>query len=307
MIEFQRLLLGDTLRNDAFADALKAVIKPGETVIADIGSGTGFLSFLAERYGAKACHLYEVSDLLTLSKTLAKENGCKRCQFFHTHSTAVKKPLKADVVVSEILGNYALEENIIETLNDAQRFLKPGGVIIPHSLTQFVAPVISSRLFDELNVWDRVGHDVTFRAAKEMCMNNMYVKDVLPGDLWGKGQEWDRMNFAEQNDSLREASVEWTADKNMTFYGFTLWWESALVKDITISTSPLEPSTHWKQIYLPTLEPLSVEKGGTVRLHMKSDTRYDVKINLTWETALLDMKGKIAKTMKQDMRKGYIR
>ena len=48
-------------------------------------------------------------------------------------------PERVDVVVCETLGNYPFEENIIATLNDARaRFLKPGGVIIPHSVEQFV-------------------------------------------------------------------------------------------------------------------------------------------------------------------------
>ncbi len=318
MIEFQRLLLGDSIRNDAFYKALKAVIKPGVTTIADIGSGTGFLSFLAEKLGAKECHLYETSDALPLSKRMAKDNGIKRCKFFQTHSTAVKNPPKFDVVISEVLGNYALEENIIETLNDAHRFLKPGGIMIPLSLRQFVAPVTSSRLYDELNVWDRVGHGLTFNAAKELCMNNMYVKEILQSDLlpplprrgeggWGGGGvEWDTIEFSEiKNKSVRSKIVEWKADHDHALYGFALWWETTLIRNITLTTSPFEPSTHWKQIYLPILDPLAVKKGQKISLALKSDSRYEVKINMEWETSISDAKGKLLKQVKQDMRKGY--
>ena len=60
------------------------------------------------------------------------------------------KPPKADIVVSETLGNYALEENLLETLVDARRWLKKGGVLIPGRLRQYAAPVIASRLQAEL-------------------------------------------------------------------------------------------------------------------------------------------------------------
>ncbi len=53
MIEFHRLLLGDKARNDAFTKALTQVIKPGKSIVADIGSGTGYLSFIASKLGAK--------------------------------------------------------------------------------------------------------------------------------------------------------------------------------------------------------------------------------------------------------------
>ncbi|NOS68190.1 MAG: hypothetical protein HOO67_07600, partial [Candidatus Peribacteraceae bacterium] len=75
MIEFQRLLLGDAIRNDAFIRALKAVIVPGKTTVSDIGSGTGYLSFMAEQMGAKECFLYEMSAFLPISETLGHDNG----------------------------------------------------------------------------------------------------------------------------------------------------------------------------------------------------------------------------------------
>ena len=40
-IEYHRTLVADRVRNAAFHAALKAVITPGETVVADVGAGTG--------------------------------------------------------------------------------------------------------------------------------------------------------------------------------------------------------------------------------------------------------------------------
>ena len=41
MIEFQRKIMGDPVRNKALAEALKHVIVPGKSIVADIGSGRG--------------------------------------------------------------------------------------------------------------------------------------------------------------------------------------------------------------------------------------------------------------------------
>lgn len=312
MIEFQRLLLGDTIRNDAFVRALKKVIVPGKTTVSDIGSGTGYLSFMAEQMGAKECFLYEMSALLPISKDIGRKNGIKRCRYFGSHSTQMAKPTQTDVVVSETLGNFALEENIIETLNDARRFLKPpkggpsgpGGTMIPCGLTQFIAPVIASRLYDELNVWDRLGK-LDFTLTKEMCMNNMYVKEVSPKDLLGKGSVWDTVDFTKQNKSIREKTIEWKTENNMMLYGFAVWWDSTLVPGVTLTTSPFAPLTHWKQIYFPVIDPLPVKKDQRIRLRLHSDTRYEVKINVVWETEVLDGK-KVVMKMSQDMRRGFI-
>lgn len=307
MIEFHRLLLGDTLRNDVFVEALKKVIVPGETVLADIGSGTGYLSFVASKLGAKECHLYEVDEeMLKLSREIARANGITNCVFHEGHSTQIKKPEPVDVVISETLGNYALEENIIETLRDAQRFLKPEGTVIPQKLTQYVAPVISDRLHKELDVWE-LGQGLDFSAAKSLCFNNIYVRTFRPADVLPDGaQVWDQIDFREDNKSIREATMNWTMASTTNVYGFAVWWECVLLPGISLSTSPAEPKTHWEQIYFPLSDPFQVKKGQKLQVKLSSDSRYDVKIHLAWETAVFDAEGKKLKSVQQDMSKGYV-
>ncbi len=41
LIEFHRKMLADGVRSAAFEAALRRVIRPGETTVADIGAGTG--------------------------------------------------------------------------------------------------------------------------------------------------------------------------------------------------------------------------------------------------------------------------
>ncbi|MEW6167725.1 MAG: 50S ribosomal protein L11 methyltransferase [Pseudomonadota bacterium] len=72
-IELHRKLLGDARRNAAFHAALEQLIEPGRTTVLDIGAGTGFLSFLARRLGAKTCTLVEYTDALDLAEQLARQ------------------------------------------------------------------------------------------------------------------------------------------------------------------------------------------------------------------------------------------
>ncbi|MBI3332349.1 methyltransferase domain-containing protein [Candidatus Peregrinibacteria bacterium] len=305
MIEFQRLLMGDKVRNEAFARALKNVIVPGKSVVCDIGSGTGFLSFLASKLGAKHCYLYEVSDLLKLSKKIAQENGITNCTFVQKHSTEVKSPPEADIVLAEMLGNHALEENIIETLGDAKRFLKPGGVMIPQALTQVIAPVMSSRLWMEINVWDDIGFALSFSAAKRATLENVYVRDIEKEDFPGNAvKPLDHIKFLEENASVRDANVSWDSLAGPV-YGFALWWDALLVPGITLSTSPLSAPTHWKQIFLPALMPLTLQSGDHLELSVHSDSRYHVKINLVWK--ITQRRGKkVVAEQEMDMRRGQI-
>ncbi len=309
MIDLQRKLLGDAIRNDAFAEAMKKVIKKGETTIIDLGSGTGFLSFLASRLGAKHVTLIESGEICETSKALAKRNGIKNCTILCKHSTEVHGLPKVDVLMSETLGNYALEENILESIEDGKRFLKPNGIVIPAKISQFVCPVVSDRLQKEIDVWPHVGFDLDFTEAREIAMNNIYVKTVkkeyllaIPDAI----RQWDSIDFSKKNESIRRADIVWKFSEPTTVHGFALWWNAELVKGVELSTSPMKPATHWEQIYLPLLKSVSVAKGSSIELRLSSDTRWKVKINLAWTLRVLDERGKQISVQELDMRRGLI-
>ncbi len=315
LIEYQRTILHDPVRNRAFADALKKMIVPGKTTVADIGAGTGYLSFLARKIGAKECHLYEVSELSVISRALAKENGINGCHFVHRHSTQIVNSPHVDLVISETFGNFALEESIIGNLNDAKRFLKPGGVMMPMNLRQFVAPVMSDRIQKSIDTWSGIEGDMKWTKARETGLNNMYVKDIRPEDLLKDGtKEWDSIDFTKHNKEIRHAKVEWTTHHSpltthhppSTIHGFALWWESDLAPGISLSTSPFAEPTHWQQIYLPLLEPLTLQSHETLELILEVDSRYDVRINVAWKTTVKGKDGTIVKALNQDMRKGFL-
>lgn len=308
IIEFHRNMLADKVRNEAFYQALQQVIKPGESIVADVGSGTGLLGFLASKLGAKAVYMYEYSPVIKLSQKLARHNRIPHCHFINSHSTDVDKPVKADVLVSEILGNYAYEENIIETVEDAKRFLKPGGLIIPQMITQYVAPVITSRFYDELRVWDNVGFDLDFSLARDTTLNNLYVRRVVADDLLGKdsAQRWDSVDLTRKNKSVRSGKALWTLNQPVTIYGFAVWWECELIEGIKLSTSPLANATHWDQLYFPVLQPIHAKTGEKLSIQLDSDTRYSVGVNVKWQVTVQRSNGEIAEQA-LDMRKGDLR
>jgi protein arginine N-methyltransferase 1 len=308
-IEFHRTLIGDRRRNKAFYEALKRVIKPGVTTVADLGAGTGLLGFYAAKLGAKDVYFYEYSPALKLSQKLAKANGLRRCHFIRGNSRAIENPVPVDVVVSETLGNYAYEENIIENLADARRFLKPNGVMIPQHIAQFVAPVVTSRCYDELRAWDDVGADLDFTLAREMSLNNMYVRTLAAKDLLdsaASAKRWDAVDLRRKNASVRRGEARWTLAGDTKVYGFALWWECQLLEDIALSTSPLAPKTHWEQLYCPVHEPLAARAGDELAIALTSDSRFEVGASVKWEISLRSKKTGAVITQALDIKRGDI-
>lgn len=301
--------MGDSLRNAAFAHALDACIVPTESTVTDIGAGTGFLSALALQLGAKEVVMYEAGEIAALCDEFMKKNGMKNWRLIRRHSAEVPKPVQTDIIVSETLGNYAYEEHIIEILRDAKRFLKPGGTVIPSGVEQWVSPVVNPRLWEEINVWDRIGYDLNFEAAKKLTLNNMYVKTVLPGELFNGGHDarlWDSLSAAAPGSSRRSGRAAWKIEKPETVYGFCLHWDAILAPDITLSTNPLGEATHWEQIFLPLLEPLTVNAGESLHVELKSDTRYEIGVRVSWTAERCDAAGNVLSSQVMDMKDGWI-
>jgi len=271
-IEFHRRMLADTVRIAAFREALAQVIRPGRTTVADLGAGTGILSFLARELGAREAWLYDPGPVLGLAEHIAERNGIDGLHFVPERSLDVVEPPQVDVVVAEVLGNFAYEEGVLETLRDARRFLAPGGTMIPHSIVQWAAPVIADRFEHDFRAWRGVAA-LDWSDAERLTRNNMYVFPIEPADLLAvPPATWDSLDFAGGIDSRRTGRATWTLAKSATIFGFALWWDCTLVPGVVLSTSPFGPRTHWDQIYLPLLDPLAVRAGDALTLEVSSET-----------------------------------
>jgi type I protein arginine methyltransferase len=309
-IDYHRTLIADTVRNTAFHAALKALIVPGVTTVADIGAGTGLLAMMASKLGARQVYLYETAEVASVAARILKANRVRNCDLIASHSTDMIDPPKVDLIVSETLGNYAFEENIIATLNDArQRFLNPGGVMIPSGVTQFVCPVVSDRIHRELTAWDGVGFGLDLGIAKMMSLNNAYVRLLLPADLLDGGAaatSWDQVAFALAPKSNRKGEAQWRVTVPVTIYGFATWWEADLAPGLTLSTAPDAPRTHWEQLYFPLLESITLDVDETVGVSLRSRSSQDGGTHLAWTATHLAPTGKQIARQALDLDKGFL-
>ncbi|MFZ5757437.1 MAG: methyltransferase domain-containing protein [Pseudomonadota bacterium] len=303
-IEYQRSILADGVRNRLFEQALKQVVVPGRSVVADIGSGTGFLTFLAAKAGAKEVLAIEHNEqLMALAQQLAKKNRIKGVTWFGCNSADVFELPPVDLVMSETLGNHALEENILEILRDAQRFLAPGGTLMPRAIEQFVAPVVNPAYHAELASWDSIGFGLDYSAARSLGFNNLYVRRFAPGDLLGTGERWDAVDLLGKYSSVRKGEATFTLRKAAAVAGFGNWWRAELVPGLWLSTSPFEAPTHWEQIYFPVPEAIVGKAGDEVSIAIVSDSSSGHGCLLKWAVSHRRA-GKVLSKQAGDIRKG---
>jgi predicted RNA methylase len=126
-------MLADGPRNRAFYRALERRVRP-DSVVLDVGAGTGLWAITAARLGAKRVVAVDSNELLLgLIKQLAIAAGVgDRVQPVYGYSTALALEKEFDIVVSETIGFDGFDEAIVPIMQDARtRFLKAGGALIP--------------------------------------------------------------------------------------------------------------------------------------------------------------------------------
>jgi protein arginine N-methyltransferase 1 len=309
-IEYHRTLLADAVRNAAFDRALARLVVPGQTVVADIGAGTGIMGFLALKHGARRVYAYESQGVLEVARRIAKRNGIRNWEPVPASSLEIIDPPRVDLVVSETLGNYPFEEDIVATLEDAKRrHLAPGGTILPNLIEQFACPVLGERHWQELASWDRVGLGLDFTSAKIMSLNNIYVRWMAPEDLLDGGRAalvWDRADLTARCKSTRTGEGKWTFAAPARVTGLAIWWRVRLTEDVFLATGPLDPRTHWEQLFLPAPEPLAFAGGDQLEARIRSTTSPEKGTDVAWTLTHRDARGRERARHAMSLDKGYL-
>src|SRR5260370_17432746 len=144
-------MIADDGRFDAYGKGIGAGVRPGDTV-AEIGCGPGVFSLLACRAGARRVFAIESDDSIHSARQLAASNGfADRIEFFQGDSRKTELPERVNVIVSDIRGALPFRGSAIPSIEDArQRFLAPGGLLIPQRDMLKPAGIEAKEYYEEL-------------------------------------------------------------------------------------------------------------------------------------------------------------
>jgi protein arginine N-methyltransferase 1 len=265
-------MLADQVRMETYRKAIHEVVKKDDLVV-DIGTGSGILSFFAVQAGAKKVYAIEQGEIIHDAEKLAEANGLKeKIIFIKGISNKVDLPEKVDVITSEIIGFFGLEENLLRFKVDARdRFLKDGGKLVPSWLELFLVPVESEEIWkDNIGLWNKDYYGVDFSNVRKYAVSQRYVIECS-----GKVNMLAAPAMVAHLDLYQIEKVqsafkhEYVVQKKGLLHGFVGYFLAGLSSNVLLDTSPEKPRTHWKQIFFPLDNEVIVEKSDRVHFEIK--------------------------------------
>ncbi len=287
-------MIVDRVRMDAYALALKALVKP-DSVVLDIGTGPGMHALLAAKFGARKVYAIEPEDTVHLARQVAQENGFgDRIEFYQELSTNVTLPGRVDVIVSDIRGSLPMYGTHIPTIIDARkRHLKEGGALIPYRDVMYAALVDSSRAYrGVIRAWDNP-YALSMEPIKQIVLNTWsdeVAYDLRQRHLLTKPHRWATLDYSSIKDTnVSNSGIVQRATRDGKAYGWLIWFDTDLTAEVGFSNGPDVDriSEVYGRGFFPLLEPVSVQEGDIINLSLHADLDGD-EYEWRWHTCVLE-------------------
>ncbi len=281
MVPFWHIpMLNDERRNRAFEHAIrKAVETHGpDARILDIGTGSGLLSMMAARAGARNIVTCEKALLIaeTAQQIIATNGYEPQIRVINKDSRQVivgkDMAARADILISEILSSDLLAEGVLNTFEDAHaRLLRADAIIIPRAATAAGCLVESDALCKYAFVAEVSGFDLSpfgsLAAQRLPVHGSMTSWRRLSKDI-----ELLRIDLSAKEHPPEIRSCPVVVERDGVAAGVVQWISIDLADDVTFSNHPDETSDGgWLQVLHTFPQPVCVTAGEHLDLMVGHD------------------------------------
>ncbi|CAM8878827.1 unnamed protein product [Rhodiola kirilowii] len=280
---------------DAYRDAIlgNPSLFNGAKVM-DVGCGTGILSLFAAQAGASRVISVEASEkMASVATQIAKDNGLlwekshglngKCVGGIHVVHGMVEEineldgilPNSIDVLMSEWMGYCLLYETMLNSVLFARdRWLKPGGAVLPDTATMFVAGF--GKGGTSIQFWENVygfnmsciGNEVVEHASKNPIVDAVGSEDIVTNSVVLKAFDLATVTSKEL-DFTTSVELEPKSNEITWCHGLVVWFDTNFTnrfckeKETVLSTSPFTPKTHWSpnNLDIPTTSCIGTGKS----------------------------------------------
>lgn len=280
------VMLDDEPRTRGYLRALEASMNEGDVVL-DIGTGTGVLATSAARAGASRVYAVESSAIGDAAERVFDANGVSdRVTLVRGRSTQVSLPERADVLVTEIIGNDPLDELLLEVVSDAKaRLLKPGARIVPSAIEILAVPVELPRRLVERHVFTRerieawrAAYDLDFSPLIDVRLGPtqpimVRTEDVLAWPLVAPPLPLVAVDLLQPFEVVQRARASFVLERDVERLGVLLAFRATLAAGVVLSTLPADVhrESSWRYALWPSLDRPAFARGATATI----DYAYD--------------------------------
>jgi len=286
-------MLSDQTRTSSYRSALiNNPSRLSNSLVLDIGCGTGILSMFAAQGGAKHVVGVDCSEILYQAMDIVRENSMEgKVTLVKGRLEETKLPYdKFDIIVSEWMGYFLLFEGMLDSVLAARdKYLAPGGMVLPNRCSIHLAAVSDVERYDSL-----VGFWSDVYGFKMSCMRTPIMEEASVEVVSGEKIISNSVTVLDLDiNKCSVADTEFTSDfvfeinQDCELTAVLGYFDTFFELDhpVMFSTGPHSKPTHWKQTVFYLTEKVAVVKGQSVQgkivcRRMVSDVR-SLKVALT--------------------------
>jgi Ribosomal protein L11 methyltransferase (PrmA) len=272
LADFGRMI-EDRARLDAHVAAFRQVVTPSSIVL-DLGAGTGIMSLLACKAGARRVYAVEPSGAVQILMTAARDNGfADRIVVLQQRSTELTLPERADVIVSDLRGVLPPHGTHFADIADARRrLLAPAGRLLPARDTMWLAVVSAPEAFRRRRgAWRSEPEGLDLRSALSFADNELEKCRARPDQQLCDAVPWARLEYQLLTDRAVRGSGTCAITKEGVGHGFCVWFDTELVEGIGYSNAPGGPEGIYGQIFFTWPEEVALQPGDRVSFEVRAD------------------------------------
>ena len=262
-------MIADRRRMQAFTGALRRLVTP-DSVVVDIGTGTGIFAVLSAKLGARRVYAVEPESVIGLARQTAADNDLNdRIVFIQCDARRADIPEKADVVVSDIGGVLPWHGNNLTTLiHVLDHFLTPGGHMLPGRDRISAAVVEAPSVYDELfGVWTRPLYGIDLSPALQPAVNAMHGKRFSEDQLLSSATLIHDLDYQSNRDPNLDKEFDLVVERNGTGHGIAVWFDREVAAGFEIPNGPgpapadKDPDTIYGHAFFPWPQPVPLSVG----------------------------------------------
>ena len=248
--------------------AIEQIVRP-EHVVLDLGCGSGSLGLMALRAGAQKVFFVEEESILEVARqTVSSAGFADRAEFFQENSFELVLPELVDVVICDHVGYFGFDYGVLSLLSDAQqRFLKPGGIIVPGQIDLQLAPVESEACRQLVAQWRDGSVPADYAWLGTAAANTKHAAYVKEPELLAEATTLATLQLGEEAPPYFSCTAEFACARDGLLDGIAGWFDCRLTEDIGMTNSPVAEEPLARPLaFLPLETPGPVSAGEKIKV-----------------------------------------